>query len=498
MQEELNRKTLNRSIIVLSTVILAAFVAVMGYMVWFQVTQAEAIALRPENARFALKRNEVLRGAILDSRGQPLSYSERTESGGQRRIYQGGPAFAQLLGYVSNQGIPGLEGFMDRILVTDALTVDITRENFLEVLRDPSVGIHRTKEGNNVMTSLDRELQQKAYDLLGDARGSMGSITVLNPMTGEVLAMVNRPSYDPNRLTEEFERIRNLDHDEGVLLNRAARGTYFPGSTFKIVTLAAALEHLPGVEERIFEDRGILDISVGRDLGNINNTAHGDISLKRAFEVSSNVVFGTLAIELGGNRLMETAEAFGFNRSYGLRDMSVETSVFTAYPRNEDGVLARSGIGQNGISTHTLQMALVAGAAANRGFLMEPTVVGTILRADGSILERQEPRVLERAMSEEVAFTVRAYMKSAVDTSGNSNLQQIAAIRGAGKTGTAEDTFRRSDGTVENVVNSWFAGFVPFENPRIAIAVNVVDGGSGAGKAAEIAAELMTWYMENR
>lgn len=498
MRDEQRRISLNNNIKILSGVILILFMAIMGYMMYFQAVMAEDIAAKPGNVRSAVERNRVLRGTIYDRNGGVLSYSERQDSGSQLRIYQGREFFAQTLGYVSKSGITGLESYMDKLLVKDEFEMNISRGNLLEVLKDPSKIINRTKLGNNVVTTFDSELQKRAFELLGDSLGSIGSIVAMNPKTGEILAMVNRPSYDPNRLEELYAELNAKNNDEGVFLNKAARGTYFPGSTFKIVTLVAALENLEGVEDRTFNDQGLLDVNVGKDLPNVNGKEYGKIDLEEAFLVSSNVVFGGLAIELGGGELADVAGRFGFNKDISLKDMTVGKSIFTAYDKRDDGALAASGIGQTGVSTHPLQMAMMASAIANDGRLMTPRIVNSILKYDGTTKEQFEPSLYSTVTNVSVAQTVKAYMKNNVDKGKTDTMRALSGIRGAGKTGTAEDKYKSTDGTTTDVINSWFVGFAPFEDPEIAIAVVVLDGGSGGGKAASIATELMTWYTENR
>ena len=502
MKEDARKIALNKNIMILSGVILALFVGIMSYMVYFKLTMADEIATKPGNIRFAAQRNEVLRGTIYDRNGTVLSYTERQENGNQKRIYNGAKPFAQIMGYTETAGTTGLESYMDKTMITDEYVLNINRDNFLEILKNPTKAIQRTKVGNSVVTTLDTEFQQKAYELLGDTVGTSGSIVALNPKTGEILAMVNRPSYDPNALDEEYEGHLEYTRDDGVLLNKAARATYFPGSTFKIITLLAALENLEGVTERTFEDRGLLDVKTGKDLPNVNGNVYGDISLKKAFSVSSNVVFGGLAIEIGGDKLQETAERFGFNQDLGLRDMTVGKSIFTAFGNKDDGALAASGIGQTGVSTHPLQMAMIVAAVANGGKLMTPRIVSSIMKYDGTTKEVFEPELYSTPMSVETAQTIRDYMKNNVDSSNNANMKALSGIRASGKTGTAEDFFVTTGTTAEGdsqpVVNSWFVGFAPSEDPEIAIAVVVIDGGSGGGKAAEISANLMSWYLENR
>lgn len=498
MNELERNKALNKNIKVISAVILALFVGIMAYMLYFHGVQADEIAAKPGNVREQAKRNEILRGTLFDRNGKVLTYSERQEDNTQKRIYQGGEAFAQVLGYEQRNTVTGLEFALDKTLMTDEFVFDFTQEGFMEMLKDPSSVLNRTKEGNSVVTTLDQELQWRAYDLLGDELGEKGAIVAMNPKTGEILAMVNRPSYDPNTLKENYAALNEKQYDEGVFLNTAARGSYAPGSTFKIITLLAAIEKLDGIEERIFEDKGVLDVKVGKDLRNVDSAAHGKINLKKAFEVSSNVVFGSLAIELGGESLAEVAERFGFNAEQSFPYLNMSTAKAPQYAKNEDGILAASGVGQTGVSASPLQMAMVASAMANDGKLMTPRIVSSILKYDGTQKEKFQPKLYNEVTDVDTAQIVKSYMKNNVDSSKNETMRTLSSLRGAGKTGTAQDVYQKTDGSTIEVVNSWFVGFAPYEDPKIAVAVIVLDGGFGSGKAASIATELMRWYTENR
>lgn len=502
MKENLKKKDLNRNIIVLSSAILIGFLAVISYMIYFEVFKAEDIKTDQGNIRYAAKRNEVLRGNIYDRDGNTLSYSERDSNGKQVRIYKGGKEYAQILGYVSNRGITGIENYMDRYLIKDDFTFSLNADDIKNIIKNPSGNIKRDKKGNNIKTTLDTSLQNLAYDLMGDDFGRKGNIVALNPKTGEILAMVNRPSFNPNILDEDYEELLKKGKDDGVLLNKAARGTYFPGSTFKMVTLASALENLEGIENRTFYDDGILKVNVGKDLPNVNGKSYGEISLEKAFSVSSNVVFGSLAIELGGEKLAEKANDFGFNDDLNLNDMTVSKSIFTPYSKKDDGLLAASGIGQTGISTHPLQMAMVGSAIANQGKLMKPFVVKDILKSDDSLKESFEPLLYKESLTEKNAETIKAYMVTAVNSATNQNALLLQQIKAGGKTGTAEDFFVESsdddEGIRRTVENSWFVGFAPYDNPEIVVAVNIIDGGFGSGEASRIAGILMSRYLENR
>ncbi len=499
MEKPQNKKTLNRNIKVISGVILLLFVAIMAYMIYFQTFMADEIAKKPGNVRYMVERNRVLRGVIYDRNGEVLSYSERQDNGKQKRIYQGGEAFAQILGYTRGSIISGLEQNMDETLITDEFEFNVNKDNLKEVLRDPTKALNRTSKGNNIVTTLDSQLQRRAYDLLDDELGEKGSIVALNPKTGEILAMVNRPSYDPNELDETFADLNKLNHDDGVFTNNAARGTYAPASTFKMITLIAALENLDGVEERTFEDNGTLQVKVGQSISNVEGNEYGNISLEKAFQVSSNVVFGGLAVELGAAKVGAVAERFGFNQVLKRKGFTITDSKFPGtIPKSEDGRTAAAGIGQGAVSAQPLQMAMVGGAIANDGMLMAPRLVRSVQKYDGTTKETFDQELYNTVADVDIAQTVKSYMKNNVDSSKNQTMKDLAKIRGAGKTGTSQDKYITTDGENIDVNNSWFVGFAPYEDPEIVIAVMVVNGGSGSGKAASIATKLMTWYTENR
>lgn len=179
------------------------------------------------------------------------------------------------------------------------------------------------KVGHNLKTTLDYTVQKAAYDALGDNKGS---VVVLNPKTGEVLGMVSKPSYDPNKLDEIWG---SINKDKNIpLINRATAGLYPPGSTFKIVTALSALENMSGVMNRTFQDNGSLDLGGGYSLSNYGGASYGSLDLKGAFVHSSNVVFGSLALELGNSRLKGTTEKFYFNKEVPTDGIAIESSKF--------------------------------------------------------------------------------------------------------------------------------------------------------------------------
>ncbi|MGM9973963.1 MAG: peptidoglycan D,D-transpeptidase FtsI family protein, partial [Clostridiaceae bacterium] len=341
------------------------------------------------------------------------------------------------------------------------------------------------KVGNSIITTLDTDIQRAAYQALGTNKGA---VVVLNPKTGEILASVSKPSYDPNNLSEIWESI-NTDTVNTPMFNRATRGLYPPGSTFKVVTLASALENISGVTTEVFNDTGKIVFSDEKTtLSNYNNNVYGQLSLKKALSVSSNVVFGRLAMDLGNDKLKATAEKFGFNQSFSGSGIPIESSRFPEYDSSQEGLIAQSGIGQAGLLATPMEMAMVAAAVANEGDIMKPTIIKEIRTSSGKTVRGLNTEVLYKAISPENAAIIKDYMMGVVqDRIGSSWSNVFNGLNAAGKTGTADYEINGE----AQVPHSWFIGFAPADNPQVAIAVIVENGGTGSTLAAQVSGKVL-------
>lgn len=492
MNDDNRKQILNKNITILSYALLAAFIGLMSYMVWFQVFMAEGIEAKTGNIRYLAKTNEVLRGSIFDRNGAVLSFSERTEDGGQKRIYNGGTELSHPLGYVSSRyGITELESRMQAHLTRDNFSLEFLGKDFLDMLRNPTENVNREKFGDNVVTTLDQALQKAAYDRLGNQKGV---VVAMDPNTGEILAMVSTPTYNPTLVDENFEEYKNSP--AGVLVNFANVGLYPPGSTMKVITLASALQNIDNATEKIYKDEGKITFADGRTLPNLGGRSYGNIDLERALVVSSNVVYGTVAMEVGNAALKKTAEAFGFNERFSFHDINLEASKFPTLNASQGGEIAQTGIGQGAVLASPLLMAMATSAIANDGQMMQPRLVSAILSHEGVTKETFGEKVLRESLSKEDSDIIASYMKKVVDGSTTANLKDMQAYSVAGKTGSAEYT-QVVDGKSSVGVHSWFIGFAPYENPEIAIAVIIEGGGSGSGAAADVAERVFRSYLGN-
>lgn len=478
-----NNKDLSKNITKVMGVYLVLILALITYIVYFSVFKSPNIAEMSNNTRLWAKRNEVLRGTIYDKDKNALTTGERTGELTQSRQYVYGDLYAHVLGYVNEKyGLTGLEKLYDSEL-TNYQTVSL--KTFLSSLdikkelenRDES----DKKIGNSLITSLDTDIQKAAYQSLG---ANKGSVVALNPKTGEILASVSKPTYDPNDLDAAITKANQGDPNF-AMLNRAVSGMYPPGSTFKVVTLASALENISGVINRTFNDTGKLDLGGGYVLPNYGGNVYGKINLRKALSVSSNIVFGELAIELGNDKLKETAEKFGFNKDTPANGVVIENSRFPTLDRSEKGNIAQTGIGQSSILATPMEMALVAATIANDGVMMEPKLVNEVIDKNGNTVKTIQPKEIRRVLDTGVAATVKDYMKGVVDDKVNSSWSFFKGTNAAGKTGTAET------GVDSDTPHSWFIGFAPAEDPQIAVAVIVENGGVGSGIATKVAGSVI-------
>ena len=504
---------LGKSVRHVMTIFLFCFIGLISYIVYFQVFKGPDIANDSGNIRLWVKRNEILRGTIYDRNGTELAVSERIDETSQKRSYLYDELFVHPLGYIDQTyGLSGLEetyddelssysslknginDFLDTIHPIDfvkSLKEDKVntgnfnfKENFKTFIDDINfgtlVGKSDTKEGNGIITTLDMELQRVAYDALGENKGA---VVAINPKTGEILAMVSKPTFDPNNLQVEIEKANAGSADDTPLIDRTIDGIYPPGSVFKTVTLSSALENISGVADRQFDDEGKITFDDGTELNNFAYQAHGIIDLRMAYRVSSNVVFGTLAMELGNEKLKSTAESFGFNSVIKGEGFTATASQFPTLKEYEKGNIAQSGIGQGAVLATPMQMALVASTVANDGVMMKPKLVNSIVDKNGNVVRNIASTEIRQAIPSDVSATVRDYMKYLVDN----NIYRWPAFEGTnagGKTGTAD--YNLPDGS-EAVPHGWFISAAPMDDPEIAVAVIVENGESGAGSAAIIA-----------
>ncbi|SFD21975.1 peptidoglycan D,D-transpeptidase FtsI family protein [Clostridium uliginosum] len=485
-------KDISDSVKKVMIVFLFCFVALISYIAYFQVFKAPGIAEQQGNKRLWAEQNKVLRGTIYDRNQNALTKSERKDALTQKREYVYGDLYTHVLGYVDPvYKNAGLEATYAKELTTNSsssndllsLIKDFSFDKFKDMFDNRKQ--EENKVGNSIITTLDAKIQKTAYDALGNNKGA---VVVLNPQTGEVLAMVSKPTYNPNDLEAAMKAANSGSADNTPLINRATAGLYPPGSTFKTVTLTSSLENISGITTRTFQDDGKLVFNAKQSLSNSGGAAYGSLNLKDAFKVSSNVVFGGLAMELGNDKLKQTAEKFGFNNTIEANGFTIQKSQFPTLKSGEVGSIAQTGIGQSSILATPMQMALVTSTIANNGVMMEPKLVNKVIDKDGKTVKTIGTKTIKQVMPSSDAATIKDYMKNLVDSKLNSSWGFFQGTDTCGKTGTAD--YKLANGQ-DATPHSWFIGFAPQNNPQVAVAVIVENGGYGAVAAAQVAGRVI-------
>ncbi|MCH1865670.1 penicillin-binding protein 2 [Nocardioides sp. CFH 31398] len=456
---------MNRPIRTLAVFCLLLFGALMVNATVIQYVDAGELNANPSNRRVVDATFSRERGDILVGR-EPIARSVPSDDEFEyQREYLAPFRYAHVSGYFSYFSQTGIERTQNSVLSGDDSRLFVTRLVDMVSNSEPV--------GGSVELTLDDGAQTAAYEGL-EALGpsTQGSVVAIEPSTGKVLAMVSSPSFDTNRFADhDFGRLNDtfeeLDaREDEPLLNRAIQTTLPPGSTFKIVTAAAALEQgiataaddpVPGGPSYQLP---LTDISVengGRDCGS------GDIPFTQAMEQSCNTTFLALADQIGVEDMQEQAEKFGFNSEY-LEDLPLQAE--SRYPGTlDEPQTALSGIGQSDVAATPLQMAMVAAGIANDGVVMKPYLVDEVRSPDLDVLDRTDPSELSEATSPETAEVITQMMVNTVSV-GTATPAAIPGIDVAGKTGTAESAPGRPP-------YAWFVSFAPAEDPQVAVAVLV-------------------------
>ncbi|MDO0925736.1 penicillin-binding transpeptidase domain-containing protein [Streptomyces sp. TG1A-8] len=453
-----------------------------------QVVASHAYDGNPANRRAAIARYQQPRGDILVG-GEPVTGSIDTgEQLRYERTYLDGPLYAPVTGFASQTyGTTLLEHTEDGVLSgTDPMLSPFP------LWRD----VTRTRgAGGNVVTTLDPGAQRAAYDGLA---GRKGAVAAVEPATGRVLALVSAPSYDPSELSGNSEATASawarLGHDpERPMLNRAVRQTYPPGSAFKVVTAAAALD--AGVVADLDAPTDSPDpYRLPGTTTRLTNEGDGcrDASLREAFSWSCNTVFAKLGVDVGVRDMAATARAFGFNDTRLRIPFAVSPSTFD--PQVDRAQLALSSIGQYNTRATPLQMAMVAAAVADGGRLRPPYLVERTTRRGGGTVAGSGAGPARQVMRPSTAVRLKELMTDVVEEGTGTR----AAIRGAtvgGKTGTAQHGVGNA-----GVPYAWFVSWAQADDdlePKVAVAVVVEDASadrgdiSGGGDAAPIAKAVM-------
>ena len=441
----------------------AVMIAYFCYSVYFYggrwVTNAH-------NPRIASGKQSVIMGAVKDRDGTVLAY---TDSVGERRYNSSREtrmAVSQVVGDHGGKVSTGVDTFHAQYLLG-------FKAGVLERLMDAFAGA--PQRGDDVQLTISERLSRYISECF--PTGKRGAVVVMNYKTGEILSMVSMPQFDPMHMDEAL-----ADEAAGALINRATQGLYPPGSTFKIVTLASALENLPDLDDFSLDCTGYYAV------GNYSVTekeAHGPQTLSQAFSNSCNTTFAALSQDLGYEMLGGTAQRMGFNFNFLFDDLIVYNSSYPIDHLSAED-LAWSAIGQGRVLATPMHMALIVSAIANDGMMLEPRLLKTITTPQGT--SRPLPRADEpvRMVSTAVANRLEQEMIRVVRSGTGRRAALGDGYVVAGKTGSAEASDDKSIAS-----HAWFVGYITNENAPYAISVLVENGGSGGGVAAPLARKVL-------
>lgn len=475
MKKKLENRKNNKSIIVSTLIFVITFIAMAGYLIYFNLTQAESIINNSYNKRQGVLSRRTIRGSILSDDKTKLAVTNVDDDGNETRYYPYSGLFSHTIGYLNNGGY-GLESLYGYYMLH-------SNQNFFEQIGNDLSGNRNT--GDNVVTTLNVGLQKACYDALGSNRGA---VIVMEPSTGKILAMVSKPDFDPNTLAANWSHITGEGSDS-VLVNRATQGLYPPGSTFKLITM---LEYLREHKNDYGQYHYICDGTY--ELGNntincVRTTAHGDVDLFSSLAVSCNCSFINIGLSLDLDRYKKTAEKMLFNKELPT-NLEYNKSRFVLNGESSEWDIAQTSFGQGKTVITPFHLALITCTIANNGTLMEPYLVSSVESTNGMIVKKFKEEKYDTLITEKEASLLKKGM------------EQVAKDSFSWLFGGVEYTLAAKSGSAqygtEGYEHSLYASFSPADNPEIAV-VAVVEGGPQRNTtAAEVTKQIYDYYYSNK
>lgn len=459
---------MNKRIIIVLSLILLLFLSLAVYLTYFGVFEADDLKKSVYNQRLYEKEEAVKRGTVYDSEGTVLAESQMTDEG-QKRIYPYGKIYTHVIGYSSKT--------YGRSKIELEYNDYLSASNELGQALNLALAVSgEEKTGFDITLSINNKLQQYAYGLLG---GKNGSIILMDNSDGAILAMASNPTFDPSedKLEENWEEL--AESDDAPFVARAVSGLYAPGSTWKTVTAAAALE--AGLASEEYEDEGKIIIG-GREYVNSGGNAYGTINLKEAFLHSSNVVFAKVGTELG-KESMSIYERFLLGKDLDF-DIPVMTSKLSDdISSMSEADIASTSIGQGKLSVTPLYMTMVASVFANDGDMVKPYIVKSIDKGNINAYSAKK-KTLGSPISQKTASEVKDMMYACV-SEGTGYAASVSGLKVYGKTGTAQNETDKS--------HDWFVGFAETESGRsVTVCVMLEYNGQGSSVSAALAGKMLS------
>jgi len=442
----------------------------MGYIVYFNAVKSKEIINSPYNVRLDFMSDRVVRGKILDNKGNVLAETSVAEDGTETRNYPYGDVFAHVVGYDSmgKSGLESTENF--DLLTSNAFFLERLAKEFRE----------EKNIGDNVVTTLDTELQQAAYDALGNYKGA---VMVMEASTGKVLAMVSKPTFNPNKIAEDWDWLTT--DENSTLLNRATQGAYAPGSVFKLVTTLEYIRENAVYADYSYDCKGEITEG-GTTIHCAGGRVHGVEDLSASFANSCNASYSNIGLSLKVSSYRKTAEELLFNSKLPAL-LPYTQSKFQLTKDSPDSEIMMTAMGQGKTQVSPYHVTLISAAIANGGTLMKPYLVDHVENHTGSTIQKNLPEKYGKLMASEEASQLKEYMTGVVEH-GTGTALRGESYTVAGKTGTAEYS------TDKDKSHSWFTGFTNVENPELVITAIVESADNSGMSAVTVAKKVLNAY----
>lgn len=468
------KKRRNRETIIITYFFVFLMLAMMGNLVYFVVAESEATINNSYNTRQELLASKNIRGKILAKNGEVLAQTVVDSNGNETREYPYDNLFAHIVGY-STKGKTGVEAMGNIHLLTSNSFIGDRIKNEIDSEKN---------YGDNVITTLDVDLQQVAYNALGVYSGA---IVVSEPSTGKILAMVSKPDFNPNQIVTLWDDLIT-DDTSSVLVNRATQGLYPPGSTFKIITALEYYRQNQGnVDGYSYNCAGSFSYE-GHKINCYHGSSHGTVNFQKSFEKSCNSSFVNIGLSLDLNQMESDVNKLLFNTALPTDLVSNKSSyVLTAQDDTYD--IMQTAIGQGKTQMTPLHLNMITCAIANGGKLMRPYVIDRIENYNGSVMKQYSPTSEGTLLTNEESQFLKTLMTGVVENGTASKLKGLS-YTAAGKTGSAEFNGAKEDS------HAWFTGFAPAEDPQVAVTIIVEGAGSGGDYAVPMAKRIFDEFFK--
>ncbi len=466
-------KRRNRQILTVTYFFVVLFLCMMGYTCYYAVTNKQEMINNSYNSRQQILIAQNTRGTIYSRNREVLAETQTDTEGKETRVYPYANLFSHAVGY-STHGKYGIEALSNYYLINSNAKLSDKVASDMSGAKYP---------GDNVITTLDVELQEICYQSLGVYKGA---IIVSEPSTGKILAMVSKPDFDPNEIADIWDQLIE-EEDSSVLLNRVTQGMYPPGSTFKIIT---ALEYIRENPETYNQYRYQCNgrFTHGEDTINCyHGSAHGSVDFKKSFAKSCNSSFANIGMQLDRTKLSNTIDSLLFNSKLPV-GFAYNQSRLVIDETTPDSDVMQAAIGQGATQITPLHLNMITCAIANDGMLMKPYMVDHVENNEGSLIKQFNPDTYKRLMSEEEAGVLTELMHEVVESGTGTKLSGLT-YTAAGKTGSAEYNQIKTDS------HAWFTGFAPVEEPEICVTIIIEGAGSGGDYAVPIAKRIFDVYF---